>query len=148
MFIDALTILNSRTLFTVLLVVPIYGASFSAGTRSVYTPFNTTSLGSNPVTPLGWACPIRLKLKNLFVVVSANTLNNITRIQVYEEGVATSLYVDIPSGSTGIKFNNTDEIVIDVSNRINILVDTTLATSGSITLDGISVAARLALPEE
>ncbi|MEM3951832.1 MAG: hypothetical protein QXP74_00245 [Nitrososphaerota archaeon] len=105
-----------------------------AGFSVSHQPFSS-AIGSS----LGIPVPYGGVAKNLKVIVSSNTLDDVCKVSVYRNEVEGFLNVIIPAGVTGVFENNIDTMNFNENDRIFFVIDTTNATTGSIKILGASV---------
>lgn len=148
MLVDAVATLDERTSQTFILAVPLAGTEIPYGVRKVYVPYLGLAVGEDPSQDVGFPLPFRTKLALLKVYAASNSLNKSAKVTLYRNGSPTIFTLTIPAGQSGLFVNDISELVFDEGDRLTIVLDTSASTSGSITLTGISLAARIALEGE
>jgi hypothetical protein len=108
---------------------------FAAPYNNNYTEFGTAPKFYNPMTE-------SVKLKRLFVSVSANTLVDNLTVTLYRDGLPTEMQLFSAGGSTGQVLYADSEIVIEPGSFINIKIESGEVGTGSIHIDNISIVSQ------
>lgn len=148
LIVDALDTLDKRLQLTSILAIPTGRITMSSGTKGVYVPFNPSVQGSDPSVAVGWPLPFRARLNVIVTYVASNTLNGPCHIKVYVNEQETPMSISIAPNSTGLILNEFAEIYAAQGARVSLFISTDEATSGSITLTGVSIGYRMALEGE
>lgn len=94
----------------------------------------------------GLVMPVNANLQVLSVYVVNNSLNNSSYVIVRKNESETNLKVTIPAEGTGNFSNSVDELMFNAGDRLDFVVDTTNASSGTIDIGSMSIFAVYLLP--